>query len=443
VKPTDNPEGDGRTPLVAAGGEARRHLEGLLLIQQVAEAVHTSASLGDYLDVLIERIMAAVGVRHCSLMLRGGDGRLFIAAARGLSADVIAETRIAPGEGIAGQVLASGEPLLIPDLDADPRFDRNRGFDHYLCNSLLSVPLKCRGEVRGVLNVNDKEDGSPFGDRDLHLLSGVAHLATLALENLRLVTDLQGSRQQLENSNRQLQELLQGRSRLVCNLSHELKTPLASVLGYVDLTLNHFEQLDPEEVRVYLERVQEEGLQMKRLINGMLTLFSLESGAGRWQWQRLSPAELLSAELERRKEDIANRELRIDARLAETLPEIEGDRDRFRQMLAALLDNAIKFNRPGGRLQIDLQGLGNELELRIFNEGVCVPAEAAETIFEQYIQLGAVESGKPAGVGIGLAICRAIVDRLGGKIRLEPGIEEGTCVVALLPINRPEGNYER
>lgn len=424
--------------LVASEAQARRHLEDLLLIRQVAEAWQSSPDLDSYLDALVERIMTAVGVRHCSLMLCGEDGRLRIAAARGLSREVIASTLVSPGEGIAGHVLATGEPLLIPDLDADPHFDRSRGFDHDLSSSLLSVPLSCRGAALGVLNVNNKQDGTPFGNTDLYLLGGVAHQVALALENFRLVAELHGSRVAVERSNDRLEHQLRSRSRLVCNLSHELKTPLTSVLGYIDLALNHFDQLDAEELFAYLQRVHDEGMQMEHLINGMLTLFSLESGSGRWDWQPVDFAGLLDEALQARRGDIEQLGLQMDCGCPSEIPSLPGDPERLRYLLAALLDNAIKFNRPGGALEISLQDDGSGLELRIFNEGTPVPQDAAEVIFEQYTQLGDIESGKPRGVGIGLTICRSIVERLEGSIRLEPRGEQGTGVIVRLPRRRGE-----
>lgn len=436
MSPTD-PRDEGLSrdyrALVSGEAEARGHLEDLLLMRHAAEAAHSSPDLASYLDALVERIMAAVGVRHCSLMLCDDTGWLRIAAARGLPSEVIAETRLAPGEGIAGHVLATGEPLLIPDLDADERFGSRNDFDHYLSRSLLSVPLVCRGQVRGVLNVTNKQDDAPFGSIDLHLLNGVAHQAMLALENFRLVAELQQSRTELERSNVRLQQLLRGRSRLVCNLSHELKTPLTSVLGYVDLALNHFDQLDAEELRAYLQRVHGEGLQMKQLINDMLTLFSLESGFGRWEEQLVDVAGMLAGELRRRRDDIERMRLRLEYHRPAELPEVPADPDRLRYLLAALVDNAIKFNCPGGLLEVRLRPLEGGLELHVFNQGTRVPPEAADVIFEQYTQLGDITSGKPPGVGIGLAICRAIVDRLGGSIQLVPRGDDGTGVVVRFP----------
>lgn len=432
--------------LVASEGLARDHLEDLLLIRQVSEAVHTSKNLPAFLEELVSRIMVAVGVRHCSLMLCRADGKMEIAAARGLPEEVVASTLIAPGEGVAGQVLASGEPLLIADLETSDRFDLVSEVDRYLTSSLLSVPLVSRGQVHGVLNVNNKQTGAAFSAIDLHLLSGVAHQAMLAIENFRLVAELQQSGQDLERSNQRLQQLLQGRSRLVCNLSHELKTPLTSVLGYVDLVLSHFEELDTGELLAYLQRVQDESLQMKKLINGMLTLFSLESGAGGWVWETLDPAAALREQLSLRQSDIAELGLQLEVQIEATVACLQADRKRLNDLLAALLDNGIKFNCSGGRLFVSLCNADSGglpgVEFRIFNEGTSVPPEAAEQIFDQYTQLGGIESGKPTGIGVGLAICRSIVDHFSGHISLLPSAADGTMVAIWLPIENSEAHNE-
>lgn len=244
-------------------------LTDLLLVQQVFESLDDSQGRQEFLDVLVQRIVQLGNIQLCSLMLVDWKGQLVIAAASGLPETVVEKTRVAPGAGVAGHVFASGQSLLVDDINQDPRFSASPGRDNYHTRSLLSVPLICRGKKLGVLNVNNKHDGQPFCEADRFLLTGIAQHAALAIENFDLINTLQGQTRDLAQAHGELQRFSQGRTRLVCNLSHELKTPLTSVLGNLDLVLGHLEQVDLDELRAYLVRARDEGLHMKALINGM------------------------------------------------------------------------------------------------------------------------------------------------------------------------------
>jgi len=429
--------------LFAAEASARQRFEDLLLIQQVLDRLGEGADQAQLFETLVEQVASLLQVQICSLMLADDQERLTIAAACGLPEEVVSQARVTSGEGVAGYVFHRGEALLVENIDRDGRFDPNPGEQRYRTRSLLSVPLKLQGRVSGVLNINNRRDGRAFDAADLHLLTGVAHQVALAIENFRLVRELRCQAGALKLANRDLQQLHQGRSRLVCNLSHELKTPLASVLGYIELVLNHFDQVDLTELRSYLEQSRAQGLRMRDLINAMLTLFSLDSGSGRWEPVPLRLQELLGAALQGQAAAIDARGLQLLQRLPQAPVLLVADRDKMCYLIEALIDNAVKFNRPGGRLEIDLAPCRREAadwwELRVANDGGTVPVEAAEAIFEQYNQLGDQLSGKPPGVGIGLSICRAIITRLGGRIWLDTSRSSpGTTIIALLPAALPE-----
>jgi signal transduction histidine kinase len=124
--------------------------------------------------------------------------------------------------------------------------------------------------------------------------------------------------------------------------------------------------------------------------------------------------------------------------LPDDLMPIWADQDKLELLIDALIDNAVKFNRHGGRLSIVAGNLTLHgepaLYLQISNQGQTVPRENAEDIFQEYSQLGELDTGKPSGVGVGLATCRAILRHMQGEIFLEPADEEGTSIGLLLPI---------
>lgn len=441
---------EARSVAVSAATEqqrrAARSLDDLVLLRSIGATTGSEGQLQPLLDRIVATIHEALGVDIVSLLLCGDDGLLEIRAARGLPADLPEQVKVAPGEGVAGFVLASGTPVLIDDLASDGRFPPRGAPGRYRSGSLLSVPIRTAEQVIGVLNVNNKVGGAPFTAADQELLIMIAHQAALAIGNLKLVERLRSQSLVLERAHAELLQLHFERNRFVCNLSHELKTPLTSILGFADLLLNYFEQIGTDELCDYLRRIHGEGLHLERLIDGMLRLFSIDSGSESWRWEAVALAPCLDEVLAGHSLAIAELGLTVERTLAAGLAPVRADRDKLLLLLDALVDNAIKFNRPGGRVRIRAGNREEEgrpcVHLTIANDGHAVPADQAETIFREYAQLGDLEHDKPGGVGIGLPLCRAILRQMHGRISLEPVDGEGSRFAVLLPVPRDESEED-
>lgn len=413
-----------------------RALADLVLLKAIGETTSSADDFQLLLDRLVSSIQLALQVESASLMLGDDERYLEIRAARGLPEDAFL-SRIAPGEGISGHVFATGEPVLIEDLSTDGRFRAGGGAGRYRSGSLLSVPIRYQEETVGVLNVNTKVDGQPFTRADQDLLQSIAQQASLAIENHKLVSRLRQKSLELERTHADLVRLHRDRTRFVCSLSHELKTPLTSVLGFADLLVNFYDQVEQDRILEYLEGIHREALHLEKLLTGMLRLFAIDSGSENWHWQDLDLADSVERVLRVHDLQIVERDLDLSCDLSDALWPVWGDPEKMALMLDALLDNAIKFNRQNGALRIWAENRivnGDRMVyLTVCNEGETVPFEDAEVIFQQYSQLGDLDTGKPCGVGIGLATCRAILRQMHGEIFLEPVVGEGTCFGLLLP----------
>ncbi len=421
----------------SAQREAQRRLSDLILLKEIGETASNGADLQILFDKIVDSITLSADVEMVSMMLRDDDGNLSIAAARGLSSDIMNRAKVAPGEGISGHVLATGRPILITDLSRDQRFHSAGDAERYKNQSLLSVPVRIKDRVLGVINVNNKRSGETFNAEDQNLLTTIAHQVALAIENFKLVSNLRQQARELEEANLHLVKFNKARSQLVCNLSHELKTPLTSILGFVDLIINFFDHIDRDELKDYLGKVHSESLHMEKLISGMLRLFSIDSGGEKWDWRTFSIEGLLSEAFTRKGYEIAEKELTPSLDIPPDLQDIFGDPEKVGILVNALVDNAVKFNRLGGHIRVRLENRAIEerphVYLQIHNEGLAVPPESGEDIFNEYTQLGDINTEKPTGVGIGLAICKAILNRMGGSIFLETTTGEGTTFGVLFP----------
>jgi len=417
--------------------EAQRRMADLILLKKVGETASSRNDLQELFEQILDSIVQSTGVEVASLMLLEDDGLLRIAAAHGLSKKIAASVQVAAGEGISGHVLATGEPVLVPNIDQDSRFESLNHGQRYKNQSLLSVPIYVRDEMVGVINVNNKTSGYPFDLEDQNLLVAIANQVSLAIENFELVSNLRQQALVLERTNEDLVRVNRARTRLVCNLSHELKTPLTSILGYIDLSLSFFEKLSAEEIKDNLTQIHGEGKRLEKLITGMLRLFSIESEREVWRWKSFGVPWSIADALQYYSSKIAVRQLETEIDIQDELPEVYGDPEKFGMAFNSLIDNAVKFNRDGGTIRIKAESQLYEgldyIYLQVFNDGQTVPPRAHETIFDSYTQLGDIDTEKPHGVGIGLALVKVVVDRMKGDIFLEEVPEEGTCFGLLLP----------
>jgi len=417
--------------------EAQRRMADLILLKKVGETASSRNDLQELFEQILDSIVQSTGVEVASLMLLEEDGLLRIAAAHGLSQKIAASVQVAAGEGISGHVLATGEPVLVPNIDQDSRFESLNHGQRYKNQSLLSVPIYVRDEMVGVINVNNKTSGYPFDLEDQNLLVAIANQVSLAIENFELVSNLRQQALVLERTNEDLVRVNRARTRLVCNLSHELKTPLTSILGYIDLSLSFFDKLSTEEIKDNLTQIHGEGKRLEKLITGMLRLFSIESEREVWRWKSFGVPWSIADAVQYHSSKIEARQLETEIDIQDELPEIYGDPEKFGMAFNSLIDNAVKFNRDGGTIRIKAESQRYEgldyIYLQVFNDGQTVPPRAYETIFDSYTQLGDIDTEKPHGVGIGLALVKVVVDRMKGDIFLEEVPDEGTCFGLLLP----------
>ncbi len=426
-----------------ARNEAHRRMADLVLLKQIGETASAGSDLQELFERILDSIVHSAGVEIASLMIAGEDNLLRIAAARGFSEQIVKSVVVAPGEGVSGHVFQLREPVLVQNISVDDRFRSLVGGERYKNQSLLSVPILYRDQALGVINVNNKRSGEPFDAEDQNLLMAIAHQVALAIENFKLVTNLRQQTRTLERTNADLVKLNLARTRLVCNLSHELKTPLTSIMGFVDLALTFYQKLSEEDLKDYLGQAREEGVRLEGLITSMLRLFSIESEREPWNWKAFNLGWTVSDAFQYHGRRIERSKLQVGVEIAEELPEIYGDPEKFGIALNALLDNAVKFNCEGGRISVRAESRvidGLEFAyLQIQNDGLTIPPEAKGTIFDSYTQLGDIDTEKPHGVGIGLSLVRVVVEKMKGRVFLEDKDGEGASFGLLLPSEESYG----
>jgi PAS domain S-box-containing protein len=242
------------------------------------------------------------------------------------------------------------------------------------------------------------------------------------------------------------------KSAFLANVSHELRTPLTSILGFARLIERRFEEvLVPllegheerkvqravEQVRGNAQIIYRESQRLTSLINGVLDLAKIEAGRVDWNMQRLLVGDVVRRALEATHGLMEARpEVRVVAEIAEDVPEVEADPDRLVQVVINLISNAVKFT-PAGDVTVRSERRGDRVVVSVRDTGIGIAPADHAAVFEQFKQVGDTLTEKPQGTGLGLPICKQIVEHHGGRIWLESAIGSGSTFFFDLPVAAP------
>ena len=230
----------------------------------------------------------------------------------------------------------------------------------------------------------------------------------------------------------EIKRLEKVRSDFVANVSHELRTPLTSIKGFVETLLDGALE-DPESSRRFLTIVATETDRMVNLVQDLLELSRLEGTDRAWHLVPLDLGGLARETADSYREIAQEADLSLHVEIGDYLPPIQGDATLLRQVIANLLDNAIKYTEPGGHVWLTLSGSDEALHLSVRDTGVGIPTKHLSRIFERFYRVDKGRCRKMGGTGLGLAIVKHIVEKHHGKITVESEYGEGTCFTVTLP----------
>ena len=222
-----------------------------------------------------------------------------------------------------------------------------------------------------------------------------------------------------------LERLERVRKDFVANVSHELRTPLAAISGYAETLLNGALE-DQENNRRFVEIILAQATRLTNIASDLLALSELESsGSAEQQPQQVSVRSALESAL-RTVESTAR--LRGVQLICGSLPEamISGRQLRLEQVFVNLLDNAVKFNRPNGEVQVEMRHKDGLLNIKIADTGIGIPSEDLPRIFERFYRVDKARSRAMGGTGLGLSIVKHAIEQMGGTIRVDSRLGEGT-----------------
>jgi signal transduction histidine kinase len=395
-------------------------------IVKVSQILNSTLSLEPLLRIIIQSATELTHTEACSIMLLDKrTGELHFAHTIGEGSESLRDVTVPLDNSIAGWIVRQGKSLLIRDVKADPRWhsqvDRTIDFE---TRSILGVPLKVKDQVIGALELLNKIDDHGFGQDDIQIASTLAAQAAIAIENARLVDELQSAYDVLA-------ELDQLKSNFVSVASHELRTPLAVILGYASFLQDEVSGEASEQLSIVLQSA----MRLRSVIDDMVNLRHVDTGEVLLERDIFSMSELISevvgefAELARAKRQKVRLELSDDPL------KIDADQQKVYLMLANLLSNAIKFTPNEGRVQVSAQQKAEEIWINVMDTGIGIPQRDCDRIFDRFYQVEPTLTRRHEGMGLGLSIAKTMVELHGGRIWVESVVGKGSRFTVILPVS--------
>ena len=239
----------------------------------------------------------------------------------------------------------------------------------------------------------------------------------------------------------EIRRLEQVRTDFVANVSHELKTPLTSIRGFVE-TLENGAIDNPEMAHKFLRIIMLETERLTRLINDILSISKLESGNDEVSIERLRLDKMAYDVADMLSIHAGEKEVTINCHLNKEPVNIMGNSDRVEQMLINLIENAIKYNKPGGSVTVQVFSNGVEANVSISDTGIGIAEENLPRLFERFYRVDKGRSRQMGGTGLGLAIVKHIVRSMNGEIEVHSKLGEGTEFLITLPL-APKGDPDK
>ena len=362
------------------------------------------------------------------------DGQsINIAAAHSLRPGAIAVVRrsypMPPSHGGGtSRAILTRRVAHIPDIRQDPEYRLQALADAADYLSVLAVPMLLDGEPIGAITVTGAE-ASAFVQDQIDLLQTFADQAVIAIQNVRLFSELQQRTAQLQVANRHKDEFL-------ANMSHELRTPLNGIIGFSEVMLERMFGEINEKQEEYLNDILSSGRHLLSLINDILDLSKIEAGKMELDLADFHAPTAIDNAMVLMRERAARRGQILEQAVDPRLGEIRADERKFKQVLLNLLSNAVKFTPEGGRITVSAGVVNGEAVVSVTDTGIGIAPEHHDVVFEEFRQVGHADK-KAEGTGLGLALCRKFVELHGGRISLasEPG--KGSTFTFTIPVAAP------
>ncbi|OPZ60845.1 MAG: Phytochrome-like protein cph1 [Deltaproteobacteria bacterium ADurb.Bin510] len=408
-----------------------RQNQDLAVINLISEILSSSLNLAEVLEMTLSKILQVMNIETGWIfLLDEASQQLRVAYAHGLAQEVVNSIgALRLGEGIAGQVALSGEPLIIENASNDPRINVP-ALKALGLRSFASIPLKSRRRLIGVMNMGSFGQRTLSGDDKRLLLNIGLHMGTV-IENVLLFEESASKSGELKQAMGMIEQRNEELKNLVDTVSHDLKNPIIAINGFCARLRRSAEAKLSEREIEYLSAIQESGRNMERFVSNLLSVSAAERV--KVESAEIELAKLLREVVRDLTPQLEEKEGVIE--IADDLPVIVADTTRVMQVFSNLISNAIKYAHPERKplIRIFSSVDQNQHVFYVSDNGLGIPDAVRDNVFDIFFRAYDTIAD---GSGVGLSIVKRAIGAMGGEIWIDPASENGTTFVFTLPIKK-------
>ncbi len=405
----------------------RRRVEELTFMQHIDRQLNATL---DYREVMSQTLDWALRITRANIGLIAayhdeGDGEpgLQFLAHKGYPEEIInryQEDALWPlNRGLIGWTVRQGKPSPVTDVTQDPHYEPSPPG----IRAQLTIPIRRENRVIGVLAL-ESEDPSCFNDESIESINRLIEHAAIAIDNARLF-------QQVQRAN-------QAKTEFISFVSHELKQPMTSMKGYIDLLMKGLAGPLTDQQMMFLQVVRSNVERMNRLVSDLLDISRLEAGRLRLDMRTIHPEAVSEDAINAFRQPIEAKGQHLQVEIESDLPAIYGDHGRLVQVLTNLLSNAHKYTPEGGRIIFRLYRWEEEgihyVRWDVIDSGIGISEEDMKRLFTKFFRSSNPRVRDIKGTGLGLTISRRIVELHGGRIEVQSELNKGSTFSILIPV---------
>ena len=399
-----------------------RRVDVLEAANRCARALGSSLEIEHAFGAFIRELRGLVPFERTAIVLVESDtARTMATAGRGAS-EVFPPGSVGPMRGSVLERVLTGEVVVRRDLE-QTEFPEDGQLTRLGLRSELIAPLVLGTRTIGMISVSRAEVGA-FTAEEVELLSLLGRLVATAVQNIRAY---EAERQTVE----ELRRLSALRADFVSLVSHELRSPMAAVIGAARTLEDRWRSLKPAQRGAFLALIADETNRLAALIGDVLDTSRIEAGTFSYSFTDVDLSRLVEDAVA--TASIGQDEVRVRATLPDSLPHIRGDRERLRQVLANLIDNAVKYSPAGDEVRVSVWPENGVVHISVTDRGPGVPPGQERLIFEKFGRAEVAGGSKP-GTGLGLFIARSIAEAHGGTLDVRSRPDRGATFTLTLPI---------
>jgi signal transduction histidine kinase len=430
----DNFEEQRRTAEARAGeaealrDELGRRVDALEATSRAARALASSLDLDEAFGAFIRELRGLVPFDRTAIVLVEGDEATTMATAGRGAHEVFPPGSVGPLRGSVLERVLEGQIVVRRDLSV-AEYPEDERLAELGLRSELVAPLLVGARPIGMLSLS-REPVDAFTEQEIELVALLGRFVATAVQNIRAY---ESERKTVE----ELRRLSNLRADFVSLVSHELRSPMAAVIGAARTLQDRWRSLAPEQRDAFLALIADETSRLASLVGDVLDTSRIEAGTFSYRFEDVDLARLVGDAVDTAA--VTQQDVSVVASLPPGLPLVRGDRERLRQVLANLIDNAVKYSPEGGTVEVRAQAANGVARVSVSDEGPGIPHGQEARIFEKFGR-AEVPGGSKPGSGLGLFIARSIAEAHGGTLELRSRPDKGAIFVLSLPTERRGGD---